>query len=83
MRAPRATFVGTLKFAGAKKLLLLLIPLEVHAPPVMPWEIKGKLMGPLPRHSNVLEKERSAIVTASTRRRNHGQFSPYHDDTYI
>lgn len=83
MQAPQATFVGTPKFAGVRKLSLLPIQLEAQAPPVMPWEIVEKSMGPLLQHSNVLEKEKLAIVTASTQRQNHGKFSPHHDDTNI
>jgi len=83
MQAPQATFVGTPRFAGVRKLSLLPIQLEAQAPPVMPWEIEEKSTGPLLQHSNVLEKEKSVIVTASTQRQNHGKFSPHHDDTNI
>src|SRR6266540_3358761 len=60
MRAPQATFVGTPKFAGVRKLSLLPMQLEVHAQPAMPWEIKVKSTDPSLQHSNVLGKERSA-----------------------
>jgi hypothetical protein len=83
MWAPQATFISMPKFAGVRKLLLLPMQLEVHTQPAMPWEIEVKLTDPLLQHLNMLGKEKSAIVTASTQWRNHSKFSPHHDDTNI